>query len=130
MRPVRTAADLTACKMRHQERCLTLSVAKIMARYGPPLGQSAVPHTPGSAAASIAYGAPASEEQVALMKYFAQRPIVLPPAVAQAIHRAAFPGGQPTASARPIAPSPAAPVDPYEAGRQAARAALGPAVDP
>ncbi len=113
MRPVRTATDLTVCAMRHTDRCLTLSTAKVLAAYGPLLHQRDVPKTPGLLVAGAAYGAPANPWQVQLMAALARRAgSIVTPAVA------------PLPAAPESAATADAALDPYEAGRRAGLAAL------
>lgn len=44
VRAVRDPADRSACEERDARRCVTLSVAKMLAQFGPELGESAGPH--------------------------------------------------------------------------------------
>ena len=103
VRAIRSDVDRVACEEKEARRCVTIPTARILAQFGPSLGQEAGPYQAAMA------GQPVVRVGMALPRAFSER---------LAEQSAATP---PLASA----PStPARPLTPYQLGRQQGRAAL------
>jgi hypothetical protein len=110
VRAVRDPADRTACEEKDAKRCVTVSVAKMLAQFGPQLGQSAGPH-PELAAGQpgVRIGGPIPDD---LVRAFNARQAALGRLPVM-----------PAANAPDGLPAPERQLSAYELGRQAALAA-------
>ncbi|PXA87253.1 hypothetical protein DMC47_32495 [Nostoc sp. 3335mG] len=112
VRAVRDPADRTACEEKKPERCVTVSVDKMLAQFGPELGQSPGPH-PELAAARTRVEVSSGPIPIELIRAFNARQAAM--------------GRAPLlpAAAQPVAAlsTPQRPLSAYDQGRLAGAAA-------
>jgi len=111
VRAVRDPVDRTACEEKKAERCITVSVAKMLAQFGPELGQSPGPH-PELAAVQAGVHVSGGPIPAELIRAFNARQAAMGRAPLRPV---AMPAVQPVS----VSSTPQRPLSAYEQGRLA-----------